>query len=94
MSKHTIIATSEDGQASDTCMVYVQGEIPLESFSVEPKDILWDINDGQVYDLRSKFKFNYYPMNASCASSTVSYTHLPDQKIFLPYRYRSRPSHS
>ena len=40
MSKHTIIATSEDGQASDTCMVYVQGEIPLESFSVEPKDCL------------------------------------------------------
>ena len=31
MSKHTIIATSEDGQVSDTCMVYVQGEIPLES---------------------------------------------------------------
>ena len=77
MSKHTIIATSEDGQVSDTCMVYVQGEIPLESFSVEPKDILWDINDGQVYDLRSKFKFNYYPMNASCASSTM----LPEMVI-------------
>ena len=45
--------------------------------SVEPKDILWDINDGQVYDLRSKFKFNYYPMNASCASSTM----LPEMVI-------------
>lgn len=68
VSKHLAIATSADGLAADTCIVYVEGDIPLESFSVEPKELSVDKSESdgnKSINLLGKLKFSYSPMNAS-----------------------------
>lgn len=68
ISKNLAIATSADGLAADTCIVYVEGDIPLESFSVEPKELSVDKSESdgnKSINLLGKLKLSYYPMNAS-----------------------------
>lgn len=71
VGKFTVYATSGDGLASDTCVIYVDGEIPLESFSVEPKEFSIDKSEtegNKGINFNTRLKFNFYPMNASILS--------------------------
>lgn len=67
----TAYAKSEDGLFSDTCVIYIQGDIPAQSLKIEPRELSIDMSQQDIKDFMGLFKYSYYPENASICDDVI-----------------------
>ncbi|MDD2951759.1 MAG: Ig-like domain-containing protein [Parabacteroides sp.] len=64
-------AKSEDGLFSDTCVIYIQGDIPAQSLKIEPRELSIDMSQQNIKDFMGLFKYSYFPENASICDDVI-----------------------